>query len=72
MGIGIGALIFHPFNSNSLGGGIWFGKKRRKRNIKNKHMESVNNNGNQGWSTDEASDLILKRIDDAKELYDEK
>ena len=72
MGIGIGALIFHPFNSNSLGGGIWFGKKRRKRNIKNKHMESVNNNGNQGWSTYEASDLILKRIDDAKELYDEK
>ena len=72
MGIGIGALIFHPFNSNSLGGGIWFGKKRRKRNIKNKHMESVNNNDNQGWSTDEASDLILKWIDDAKELYDEK
>ena len=69
MGIGIGALIFHPFNSNSLGGGIWFGKKRRKRNIKNKHMESVNEN--QGWTTDEASDLILNRINDAKDLYEE-
>ena len=34
-------------------------------------MKSVNNNENEGWSTDEASDLILKRIYDAKEIYDE-
>ena len=34
-------------------------------------MKTVNNNENQEWSTDDTSALILKKIDDAEELYDE-
>ena len=30
IGIGFGALIFHPFNSGNIGGGVWFGKRRKK------------------------------------------
>ena len=34
-------------------------------------MKTVNNNENQGWSREDTSALILKKIDDAKALYDE-
>ena len=33
IGIGFGALIFNPYRAGKVGGGIWFGKKRRKRGI---------------------------------------
>ena len=66
MGIGFGALIFHPFNSNSLGGGIWFGKKRRKRHSKDQHTKS----DSYTLQMDHKNTLILQKIDQAKQLYD--
>ena len=66
IGIGFGALIFHPFNSNSIGGGIWLGKKRRKRYTKANYIE------NEDLATNEQNSLILTRIDEASKLYDNK
>ena len=33
IGIGFGALIFNPYRAGRVGGGIWFGKRRRKRSL---------------------------------------
>ena len=66
MGIGFGALIFHPFNTNSLGGGIWFGKKRKKRQTKggkkNKFVSFIE-------PMDHEKISILERINQAEKLF---
>ena len=63
IGIGFGALIFNPYRSGRVGGGIWFGKKRRKRSL---------------MSDDEYDDeffnehdKIMGDIGNAKDLYDD-
>ena len=33
MGIGFGALMFDCYRNGRLGGGIWFGKRRRRRSV---------------------------------------
>lgn len=64
IGIGFGALIFHPFNSNGLGGGIWFGRKRRKRQAKNRKDDKHVNN-----PMKQEDFSILKAIHHAEKLY---
>ena len=66
IGIGFGALIFHPFYSGDIGGGIWFGKKRRKRQAKNKYTTS----NDYAWKNEHENNLILKKIEQAKQLFD--
>ena len=40
LGIGFGALIFdRPWKHGNVGGGIWFGKRRRKREVERKGQE---------------------------------
>ena len=33
MGIGFGALMFDCYRNGRVGGGIWFGKRRRRRSV---------------------------------------
>ena len=44
-----------------MGGGIWFGKKRRKRSLIS----------DDDYDDDYFNDKILGHIDDAKDLYDD-
>ena len=69
IGIGFGALIFHPFNSNGLGGGIWFGKKRRKRQIKDRKRINHDTN-NEPMNEEKIS--ILQWINQAEKTYNDK
>ena len=69
IGIGFGSLIFNPFYSDSLGGGIWFGKKRRKRDIKEHHIRETDN---YTWQMNPEHGLMLEKIEQAKQLYDNK
>ena len=41
IGIGFGALIFNPFRAGKVGGGLWFGKKRRKRGVQEDDDEDL-------------------------------
>merc|ERR1712141_161261 len=59
IGIGFGALIFNPFRSGRVGGGLWFGKKRRKRSMISDE-DIVDDQGN-----------IIEVIDDERHRYDE-
>ena len=66
MGIGFGALIFHPFSSSSLGGGIWFGKKRKKRDSKYGNTKS---NQYTIQTLADQNSMIVEKIQRARQLY---
>ena len=66
MGIGFGALIFHPFSSSSLGGGIWFGKKRKKRDSK---YENTKSNQYTIQTLADQNSMIVEKIQRASQLY---
>ena len=63
IGIGFGALIFNPYRPGRVGGGIWFGKKRRKR--------SLISDDDYDYDYFNEHDKIFGHIDDAKDLYDD-
>ena len=62
IGIGFGALIFNPYRAGKVGGGIWFGKKRRKRGV------IIDEDYDEVF---EEQDKILETIEEAKDRYDE-
>ena len=55
MGIGFGALMFDCYRNGRVGGGIWFGKRRKRRSIWN--------------DSDDSDDEILSDIDKAAAKY---
>ena len=63
IGIGFGALIFNPYRAGKVGGGIWFGKKRRKRGV-----DAIDEDYEELF---DEQDKILETIEEAKDRYDE-
>ena len=62
IGIGFGALIFNPFRSGKVGGGLWFGKKRRKRSmLTDEDYEDLF----------EEQDKIIESIEEARGRYED-